>query len=285
MPQLHRYLGTARRARLGDEAASDSCLRNSRSSCRLQAAARGVGGRRGHGRAGGSVDGALMAARLPRCRAWSLLLLVAAATLSRTRSASGVAPTVTATRGLWPGQPWGFYTNYPDPDHPNITDDMLTDAMSTAAGRARVEAQLKGMRAHNGTLWRIFPQFQDVLAGPRTVNESGIATLTAALDMAHAHGMKATVTGLSDFVPAHNPAWLNEIGEDIDSEAKIQAVSELWWSTLAKAWKGHPAVFSFDLQNEPIWMSGPTSGGMDQPGTSFHCFQTHSSLVALSLPC
>ena len=259
--------------------------RLTRSSCRLQAAARGEGGRRVHGRAGGSVDGALMAARLPRCRAWSLLLLVAAATLSRTRSASGVAPTVTATRGLWPGQPWGFYTNYPDPDHPNITDDMLTDAMSTAAGRARVEAQLKGMRAHNGTLWRIFPQFQDVLAGPSTVNKTGIATLTAALDMAHAHGMKATVTGLSDFVPAHNPAWLNEIGEDIDSEAKIQAVSELWWSTLAKAWKGHPAVFSFDLQNEPIWMSGPTSGGMDQPGTSFHCFQTHSSLVALSLPC
>ena len=114
-----------------------------------------------------------------------------------------------------------------------------------------------GMRARNGTLWRIFPQFQDVLAGPGTINKTGIAALTAALDMAHAHGVKATVTGLSDFVPAHNPEWMNKIGEDMDSEAKIQAVSELWWGTLAKAWKGHPAVFSFDLQNEPIWMSGP----------------------------
>ena len=72
-------------------------------------------------------------------------------------------------------------TNYPDPSHPNITDEMLTTAMSTAAGRARVEAQLVGMRARNATLWRIFPQFQDVLAGPQTVNTSGIATLTAAL--------------------------------------------------------------------------------------------------------
>ena len=169
---------------------------------------------------------------------------------------------------LWPGQPWGFYTNYQDPTHPNITDDMLTDAMSTPAGRARIEVQLVGMQARNGTLWRIFPQFQDVLAGPETVNKPGIAALTAALDMAHAHGIQATVTGLSDFVPAHNPGWLNKIGEDIDSEARIQAVSELWWGTLAKAWKGHPAVFSFDLQNEPVWMNGPLSGGMSAPGAN-----------------
>ena len=159
-------------------------------------------------------------------------------------------------------------TNYPDPAHSNITDEMLTTAMSTAAGRARVEAQLVGMRARNATLWRIFPQFQDVLAGPQTVNTSGIATLTAALAMAHAHGIQATVTGLSDFVPNNNPPWLDKIGEEPDSEAKIQAISQLWWATLAEAWKGHPAVFSFDLQNEPIWMDGPLSGGMNLPGAN-----------------
>ena len=69
-------------------------------------------------------------------------------------------------------------------------------------------------------------------------------------------GIQATVTGLSDFVPAHNPALLNEAGESQDSEQQIQAISEAWWSALAKAWKGHPAVFSFDLMNEPVWMSG-----------------------------
>ena len=162
---------------------------------------------------------------------------------------------------LWTGQPWGFYTNYPDPTHPNTTDEMLTGAMSTAAGRARVEAQLVGMQQRNATLWRIFPQFQDVLTGPETINQSGIATLTAALNMAATHGIQATVTGLSDFVPRNNRGWLNKIGERLDSEEKIQAASELWWGTLAKSWKGHPAVFSFDLQNEPVWMSGPDSGG------------------------
>ena len=92
------------------------------------------------------------------------------------------------SKPLWKGQPWGFYTNYPDPTDPNNTNAMLTDAMATAAGRARVEAQLAGMAKRNATLWRIFPQFQDVLAGPDTVNTSGIATLTAALEMAAAHG-------------------------------------------------------------------------------------------------
>ena len=192
-----------------------------------------------------------------------------------------------APDALWEGVPWGFYTNYLDPQHPSVTNDMLTDAMATEAGRAGVESQLAGMAARNATLWRIFPQFQDVLASPSKVNTTGIAVLTRALDMAAAHGIRVTVTGLSDFVPAHNPAWLRELGEAEDSDALISAASSVWWGALAKAWKGHPAVFSFgtlpahtpphnthhptprssrrsspgrpsaDLMNEPIWATGP----------------------------
>jgi hypothetical protein len=158
---------------------------------------------------------------------------------------------------LWDGVPWGFYTNYPDYADPNITNFMLTDAMSTAAGRQNVEQQLRGMAARNATLWRIFPQFQDVLSGPSTVNASGIAVLTEALDMAHKLGIRVTVTGLSDFVPARNPGWLNKLGQAKDSEAQISAASAVWWGALASAWKGHPAVWSFDLMNEPVWQTGP----------------------------
>jgi hypothetical protein len=158
---------------------------------------------------------------------------------------------------LWDGVPWGFYTNYPDFSDPNITNQMLTDAMATLEGRQNVEEQLTGMASRNATLWRIFPQFQDVLAGPATVNTSGIAVLTRALDMAHKLGIKVTVTGLSDFVPAHNPDWLNRLGEAEDSERQISAASAVWWGALAAAWKGHPGVFSFDLMNEPVWESGP----------------------------
>ena len=62
------------------------------------------------------------------------------------------------------------------------------------------------------------------------------------------------------------PQWLDDAGEALDSERKIQAASEAWWAALASAFKGHPAVFSFDLQNEPMWMSGPTSGNPNAPG-------------------
>lgn len=113
------------------------------------------------------------------------------------------------------------------------------------------------MSARNATLWRIFPQFQDVLAGPKTPNVTGIAVLTQALDMAQKHGIQVTVTGLSDFVPAHNPGWLNTLGEADDSESQISVASAVWWGALAAAWKGHPGVFSFDLMNEPVWESGP----------------------------
>ena len=157
----------------------------------------------------------------------------------------GLAAAPGAPDALWEGVPWGFYTNYLDPQHPSVTNDMLTDAMATEAGRAGVESQLAGMAARNATLWRIFPQFQDVLASPLKVNTTGIAVLTRALDMAAAHGIRVTVTGLSDFVPAHNPAWLRELGEAEDSDALISAASSVWWGALAKAWKGHPAVFSF----------------------------------------
>ena len=56
------------------------------------------------------------------------------------------AAAVRSSKQLWPGQPWGFYTNYQDPTN-NVTNDMLTDAMSTPAGRARIEVQLVGIRA------------------------------------------------------------------------------------------------------------------------------------------
>jgi hypothetical protein len=164
------------------------------------------------------------------------------------------------TRPLWTGVPWGFYTNYPDFSDPSITNQMLTDVMATPEGRQNVEQQLVNMASRNATLWRIFPQFQDVLAGPATVNTSGIAVLTQALDMAHKHGIQVTVTGLSDFVPARNPAWLNRLGEAEDSESLITAASAVWWGALATAWKGHPAVFSFDLMNEPVWEGGPKPG-------------------------
>ena len=172
-------------------------------------------------------------------------------------SQAGDASATHAVKRLWDGVPWGFYTNYPDLADPNITNFMLTDAMATEAGRQNVEEQLRGMAASNATLWRIFPQFQDVLSGPSTVNTSGIAVLTQALDMAQKFGIKVTVTGLSDFVPARNPDWLNKLGQAEDSEAQISAASALWWGTLASAWKGHPGVWSFDLMNEPVWQSGP----------------------------
>lgn len=43
---------------------------------------------------------------------------------------------------LWDGVPWGFYTNYPDFSDPNVTNQMLTDAMATPEGRQNVDDQL-----------------------------------------------------------------------------------------------------------------------------------------------
>ena len=68
-------------------------------------------------------------------------------------------------------------------------------------------------------------------------------------------GLYLDVTGLSCYRLDRIPAWYDAL-----DEAERWEVQARWWEKIAETCAGHPAVFCYDLMNEPI-VGGPAKKG------------------------
>jgi frataxin-like iron-binding protein CyaY len=85
------------------------------------------------------------------------------------------------------------------------------------------------------------------------------------LDLAQDCGLYLNVTGLSCYRIAQVPQWYDAL-----DETARWGVQENFWRAIATTCKGHPAVFCYDLMNEPVitepkpgehpWLSGELGG-------------------------
>lgn len=110
----------------------------------------------------------------------------------------------------------------------------------------RVEREFADMKAAGTNVARVHPEMPAFFDGPSQVNYVAIDRLRHLLSIAEKSGIYLQITGLACYKISDRMAWYDAL----DEEGRWQ-VQELFWSLVAQTCAKSPAVFCYDLVNEP----------------------------------
>ena len=164
-----------------------------------------------------------------------------------------------------PFVPWGF--NYDrDHDHRLIEDYWLDD-------RERLAGDFREMKALGANVARVQLQLGRFMTSPDRVDPRALEGLDGLLAIAEETGVYLDVVGLGNFRKKESPAWYREA-----DEKTRWAIQARFWEIVAARCAKSPAVFCYNLMNEPV---SPRNKGADwHPGEGlggFH-YVEHISL-------
>jgi len=152
--------------------------------------------------------------------------------------------------------PWGF--NYLGRSGTLFEEDW-------AQQWPAVEEDFREMKRLGANVIRVHLQLSTYLAGPDQTKPEELARLGRLLDLARNLGLYLDLTGLGCYRRAQVPKWLDAL-----SESDRWAAQARFWQAIAAQGKGHPAVFCYDLMNEPVittpkqgeppWLAGELGG-------------------------
>lgn len=151
---------------------------------------------------------------------------------------------------------WGV--NY-DHDHAGkLLDEYWIDEWPTVVEDFR---EIKSLGAN---CVRIHLQLGKFLDAPDTANAAALQQLAKLVQLAEDTGLYLDVTGLACYHKQNIPAWYDKLNEQ--DRWKAQAV---FWEAIARTCADSPAIFCYDLMNEPIlpgekpaaeWLGGEFGG-------------------------
>jgi endo-1,4-beta-mannosidase len=128
-----------------------------------------------------------------------------------------------------------------------------------------VAADFAEMKRLGANVVRIHLQFAKFMTSPDKPNPASLAQLKRLLDLAQSTGLYLDITGLACYRRADVPAWYI----DLDERNRWQAQAN-FWQAIASTCADHPAVFCYDLINEPAvpaearkakdWLTGDLGG-------------------------
>jgi hypothetical protein len=144
--------------------------------------------------------------------------------------------------------PWGF--NYDHDDASRLLEDYWETEWPA------VEEDFREMKDLGANVVRIHLQAGKFLEGPERPNERALARLRRLLDLAEEVGLRLDITGLGCYRKSDVPAWYDALAEEARWDAQAR-----FWEAVAAACAPSPAVFCYDLMNEPV-----VPGGRRQPG-------------------
>jgi hypothetical protein len=139
--------------------------------------------------------------------------------------------------------PWGH--NYASVD---IMERLSNDP-------ARVEREFTEMKAAGTTVARIHPEMPRILAGPDKADPHALDQLRKLLKIAENSGIHLKITGLACYKIKDRMAWYDSMDEQ--DRWKTQS---FFWETIARTCTESPAVFAYDLVNEPAAVGKPGDG-------------------------
>lgn len=111
---------------------------------------------------------------------------------------------------------------------------------------------------------RIHLQFGCFMEAPDKANAAALIRLGKLVKLAEKTGLYLDVTGLACYHKKNVPAWYDQLGE-----RDRWAAQAVFWKKVANACAGSPAIFCYDLMNEPIlpgkepvkdWLTGELAG-------------------------
>jgi hypothetical protein len=154
-----------------------------------------------------------------------------------------------------PFAPWGF--NYDRDDSGRLIEDYwLSDW-------AKVERDFRTMKQLGATVVRVHLQLGRFIDGPDKLNDKHLVQLDKLLALAEAERLYLDLTGLGCYHKKDVPGWY-----DMLSEKDRWAAQALFWQGIAGRCAKSPAVFCYDLMNEPFVPGGRRAAG-DWLGPAF----------------
>ncbi|MDQ3624715.1 MAG: glycoside hydrolase family 5 protein [Verrucomicrobiota bacterium] len=157
-----------------------------------------------------------------------------------------------------PFHPWGM--NYGNAGR--LMEDFWNEDWETFA------ADFRELKVLGANVVRVHLQFGKFMAAADRPNPAALQQLARMLRLAEGTGIYLDVTGLACYRPADVPAWYDAMDEPARWAAQAK-----FWEAIAEVCARSPAVFCYDLINEPLspggkretgkWPSGSRFGGYD----------------------
>jgi len=152
--------------------------------------------------------------------------------------------------------PWGF--NYDHDEAGRLLEDYWADDW------AKVADDFHEMKSLGANVVRIHLQLCRFMKSPGPPDEKNLARLGKLVKLAEETGVYLDVTGLGCYHKDEVPAWYDAMDES--DRWKVQA---RFWRAVADVCKDSPAIFCYDLMNEPVasgdrkgdWLPGTPLGG------------------------
>lgn len=139
---------------------------------------------------------------------------------------------------------WGV--NYDHDDAGRLLEDYWETEWDTVAADFR---EIKRLGANTV---RIHLQVGRFMQSAEDPNQANLERLKKLLRLAEETGLYLDITGLGCYHKQDIPAWYDELGE-----ADRWEVQARFWRAVAGVCKDSPAVFCYDLMNEPVVSGGP----------------------------
>ncbi|MHB8969364.1 MAG: cellulase family glycosylhydrolase, partial [Pirellulaceae bacterium] len=158
--------------------------------------------------------------------------------------------------------PWGF--NY---DH-DVVGRLIEDYWENEW--ASVEGDFQEMHDLGATVVRIHIQFGKFMTGPNAPNKQALAQLERLVGLAERLGIYVDLTGLGCYHKQDVPAWYDQL----DAAGRWDAQAR-FWEAVSAACAGSPALFCYDIMNEPVVPGGeqPQENWLGPPFAGKHFVQ------------
>jgi hypothetical protein len=152
---------------------------------------------------------------------------------------------------------WGF--NYDHDDTGRLIEDYWQKEWPTVA------EDFKEMKALGANVVRIHLQTAKFMNSPQQPDKASLAQLAKLVKLAEQTGLYLDITGLGCYHKKDVPQWYDAMDEDTRWNTQ-----SLFWEAVAKTCAKSPAIFCYDLMNEPIlpgankketdWLAGEFAG-------------------------
>lgn len=151
---------------------------------------------------------------------------------------------------------WGV--NYDHDDSGRLLEDYWEKEWATVVEDFR---EIKALGANVVRVHLQLPRFMDTA---ERANEANLARLRKLVQLAEETGLYLDVTGLGCYHKKDVPRWYDAL-----EEAARWDVQERFWQAVARVCRDSPAIFCYDLMNEPIlagdkketeWLTGELGG-------------------------
>ena len=140
--------------------------------------------------------------------------------------------------------PWGF--NYDHEGDGQLLEDYWDEGWPT------VESAFEEMKQLGANVVRIHLQFGKFMKSPNEPRQHSLDQLARLVKLAEATGLYLDVTGLGCYHKQDVPPWYDNLGEQ-----DRWAAQAVFWESVARTCSKSPAIFCYDLMNEPCVPGGP----------------------------